>query len=227
MELQTILQELESLGTERTKKNYLRQGAREPLFGVATGAMKPILKQTGRDMPLADALYATGNYDAMYLAGMIADPKVMCEADFDRWMASAYCYMISDHIVSVTLAETEIAQTVSDKWIATGKELYVSAGYCCYCWLLGNRKDEEFDRDKLCGMLEQVVKTIHKQTGHAQSAMNDFVATVGISYMPLHAEAVLAANAIGSIAGCTAASGQIQKAADKGRLGFKRKNVRC
>lgn len=41
MDIQTILAELESLGSERLKKNYIGQGAHEPLFGVATGAMKP------------------------------------------------------------------------------------------------------------------------------------------------------------------------------------------
>jgi hypothetical protein len=46
MDIQTVLQELESLGSERTKKAYMQQGAREPLFGVATGAMKPIAKKS-------------------------------------------------------------------------------------------------------------------------------------------------------------------------------------
>jgi uncharacterized membrane protein YebE (DUF533 family) len=40
MDIQTILQELKELGTDRTKKIYLEQGAKEPLFGVATGAME-------------------------------------------------------------------------------------------------------------------------------------------------------------------------------------------
>lgn len=45
----------------------------------------------------------------------------MTEADFDRWMEGAYFYMISDFVVAVTLAETDFAQAVSDRWIATGK----------------------------------------------------------------------------------------------------------
>ncbi len=223
------------LGTERTKKVYMQQGAREPLLGVATGAMKPLVKQIKKNQPLAEALYATGNYDAMYLAGMIADPKAMTEADFDRWMQSAYFYMISDFIVAVTLAETDFAQAVSDRWIASGKELYLSAGYSCYCWLLGNRKDAEFDREKLNTMLETVEKTIHSSPDRAKYAMNNFVLTVGISYMPLHEKAVSVANAIGTVEvfrgktqlSVPVAADEIRKAADKGRLGFKRKYVRC
>ena len=199
MDIQTILQELELLSTERTKKTYIRNGAHEPLFGVATGAMKPLAKKLKKNQGIAEELYATGNYDAMYLAGMIADPSAMSEADFDRWMGTAYFYMISDYIVAVTLAETDIAQAVSDKWIASGKELFMSAGYSCYCWLLGNRKDEEFDQEKLNKMLEIVEKTIHNSPNRAKYAMNNFVTTVGISYMPLHERAVAVANAIGKV----------------------------
>lgn len=79
------MQELEALGKERTKKIYISNGAHEPIFGVATGAMKIKLNQE-----LAEELYSTANYDAMYFADIIADPKAMSESDFNRWMDGAY-----------------------------------------------------------------------------------------------------------------------------------------
>ncbi len=235
MDVQEILSELEALGTERNKKVYIQNGAREPLFGVAVGAMKPIAKKIKKNQTIADALYSSGNYDAMYLSGMIAEPKIMTKSDFERWMENAYFYMISDYIVAVTLAESEFAIEISDQWIESGKELYVSAGYSCYCWLLGNRKDEEFDKEKILKMLETVEKSIHDRPNRAKYAMNNFVSTVGISYMPLHEKAVEAAKAIGKVdvfmgkkkCAVPVASEYIQKASDKGQLGFKRKNVRC
>lgn len=45
MKLDTMMQELEALGKERTKKIYMSNGAKEPLFGVTTGSMKPYVKQ--------------------------------------------------------------------------------------------------------------------------------------------------------------------------------------
>ena len=155
-----VMEELEALGKERMKKMYISNGAHEPLFGVATGAMKPIAKKIKINQPLAEELYATGNYDAMYFAGIIADPKGMTESDFERWMDGAYFYMLSDNVVAVTLAEADIAQDVADKWIASGEELRMSAGWSCYCWLLGNRKDAEFSESKLEKMLQLVEKTI-------------------------------------------------------------------
>ena len=38
--------------------------------------MKPIAKKIKLNQELAEELYATGNYDAMYFAGIIADPKL-------------------------------------------------------------------------------------------------------------------------------------------------------
>lgn len=235
MDFESVMQELESLGKERLKKTYISNGAHEPLFGVATGGMKPLAKKIKFNQKLADQLYATGNYDAMYFAGIIANPMTMTEADFERWMEGAYFYMLSDYVVAVTLAESEIAQNVADKWIASGEELKMSAGWSCYCWLLGNRPDTEFSSSKIAGMLDLVKNTIHESPDRTKSSMNNFIYTVGISYIPLHDKAVETAKAVEPVEirrdhkknSILLASENIQKDIDRGMLGFKRKNVRC
>lgn len=235
MNVEMVMQELEALGKERTKKMYISNGAHEPLFGVATGAMKPIVRKIKINQDLAEELYSTGNYDAMYFAGIIADPKAMTESDYDRWMDAAYFYMLSDYVVAVTLSESDIAQEVSDKWIASGEELRMSAGWSCYCWLLGNRKDVEFSESKISDMLDLVKHTIHESPERTKSAMNNFLSTVGISYLPLHEKAVETAKAIGIVevkqdkkkTSFLNVYESIQKEVGRGRLGFKRKHVRC
>ena len=235
MELNEIMEELKFLGKERTKKIYLSNGAREPVFGVTISAMKPIFKKLKYNQPLAEQLYATGNYDAMYLAGMIAEPNKMTSEDFDRWIEGAYFYMISDYVVAVTLAETDIAFPVAERWIDSPKELIMSAGWSCYNWLLGSRKDSEFEKDKLSAMLERVRCTIHDQPNRTKYAMNNFIMSVGISYLPLHEEATKIAQEVGKVeismgkklCQTEVAIEYIQNAVEKGRLGFKRKNVRC
>ena len=235
MNLEMVMQELEALGKERTKKIYMSNGAQEPLFGVATGAMKPIAKKIKLNQPLAEALYATGNYDAMYFAGIIAEPKAMTESDFERWIDGAYFYMLSDYVVAVTLAEADIAQQVADKWIASGEELKMSAGWSCYCWLLGNRPDVEFSESKMANMLEMVKSAIHNSPERTKSAMNNFLHTVGVSYVPLHDKALATAQQIGPVelkknnkkSSFLHAYESIQKEVERGRIGFKRKYVRC
>lgn len=233
MERDAVLQELEALGTERTKNTYLRNGAREPLFGVATGAMKPLAKKIKKDQALADELYATGNYDAMYFAGVISDMKK--PEEFERWIEGAYFYMLSDYVVAVSLAEAPFAQELADKWIASGEELKMSAGWSCYCWMLGRWPDSEFDKNKLSAMLDQVKEQIHEAPDRTKVSMNNFISTSAISFEPLHEKAVETAAAVGPVeirkdekkSSTLLASETIQKALDRGQTGFKRKYVRC
>jgi 3-methyladenine DNA glycosylase AlkD len=231
----SVMRELESLGTAHTRKSYLSRGVREPLFGVATGAMKPLKKQIGVDQALADRLWDSGNYDAMYFAGMIADVGVMTEADFDRWMDGAYGPMLSDSVVAVTLAESSLAKSVADRWIRGGDEERAAAGWACYEWLLGWRPDDHFEPENVRELLELAAATIHAASPRLKRAMNRFIVAVGVSYRPLHDEALRAAGAIGlvevvssgEIATLGSAAEQIRRAAEKGRIGFKRRAVRC
>ncbi|MDB4572960.1 DNA alkylation repair protein, partial [Akkermansiaceae bacterium] len=84
-----VMAELESLGNEQTKKTLLRHGAVEPLFGVKIGDLKGLRKELKNDHDIALALYGTGNSDAMYLAGLIADSEKVTEEELDRWVNEA------------------------------------------------------------------------------------------------------------------------------------------
>lgn len=196
MEFEAVMQELESLSKEMMKKRYLSNGAKEPLYGVATGAMKPMKKIIKKDQALAEQLYETGNYDAMYFAGVIADPDAMTEADYDRWMDGAYFFMVSDFVVAVTLAEAKIGEKVARKWIDSDEELRRSAGWSCYCWMMGYRKDETFDIDVMRTLLERAEDEIKDAPVRTAMSINNFIYTTGVSYLPLHDEAVAAAKRI-------------------------------
>jgi len=235
LDFDSVMRELESLGTAHTRKSYMSRGVREPLFGVATGAMKPLKKQIGVDQALADRLWDTGNFDAMYFAGMIADVSVMTEADFDRWIDGAYGPMLADSVVAVTLAESDLAQSVADRWIGSGDDIRAGAGWACYEWLLGWRPASYFGLEKPQGLLRLAAATIHDSSPRLKRAMNNFIVAVGVSYQPLHDEALNTAEDIGVVEVATdgtvkalnSAAEQIRKAAEKGRVGFKRRAVRC
>lgn len=235
MDVDSVMRELEALGTAHTKKSYVSRGVREPLFGVATGAMKPLKKQIGADQKLANELWDTGNYDAMYLAGMIADVEVMTEADFEHWVDGAYTPMLSDFVVAVTLAESDLARSLAGRWIRSGDENRAAAGWACYEWLLGWRPDGYFETESIRELLQLAAGTIHEATARVARAMNNFIIAVGVSYLPLHDEAFEIAQSIGAVSvdsggerkALASAADQIRKAAEKGRIGFKRRAVRC
>ena len=77
--------------------------------------------------------------------------------------------------------------------------------------------------------------TIHDSSERTKSAMNNFIYTVGISYLPLHEKAVETAKDVGIVEvkrdkkknSFLNAYESIQKEVDRGKIGFKRKYVRC
>ena len=76
-------------------------------------------------------------------------------------------------------------------------------------------------------MLNTVRDTIHNQPNRTKYAMNNFIMSVGISYLPLHEEAKKIAQEVGKVdifMGQTrlqtnVATEYIQNAVDKGKIG--------
>lgn len=126
------------------------------------------------------------------------------------------------------------AQVLADKWIVIGEDLRMPAGWSCYCWLLGNRPNTEFDLAKLSAMLDNGKNTIHDSPDRTKVSMPHFIYTVAVSYVPLHDKAMETAEAVGLVeiqngrkkAETLNASESIRKAMDRNQLGFKRKYVR-
>src|SRR5471030_1566948 len=97
MTVKKIISELESLGNVNIKKILLKHGVKEPFFGVNVEDLKPIQKRIKTDYQLAKDLYATGNADAMYLAGLIADDEKMTKTDLQTWVTQAVSNNISGY----------------------------------------------------------------------------------------------------------------------------------
>ena len=54
-----IMQKLESLGNEQIKKIYIKHGAKEPLFGIKTMDLRPIVREIKKNYDLSIKLYDT------------------------------------------------------------------------------------------------------------------------------------------------------------------------
>src|SRR6266542_3447239 len=95
-----ILAELKPLAKEGYKRVLLNHGIREPVLGVSVEHLKKIQKRVKKDYQLALDLYDTGIYDAMYLAGLIADDARMTKADLRHWVKGAYCGALAEYTVA-------------------------------------------------------------------------------------------------------------------------------
>ena len=117
---------LEKLGTEQTKKTFLRHRAKEPFFGVKVGDMKPIQNKIKKDYLLSLALFATVNVDAQYMAGLIAIEIKMNKKDLDSWVNNAGWQMISEYTVAWIAAESKHGWELALEWIESKNEQLAS-----------------------------------------------------------------------------------------------------
>jgi 3-methyladenine DNA glycosylase AlkD len=235
MTVSEVIQELESYGNETTKRIFINHGAREPFFGVKVQDLKKIVKKIKKDYRLSLELYDTGNSDAMYLAGLIADEKAMTKQDLQKWVKGAYWYMISDYTVPWIAAESNFGKELAMEWIESDQEFIASAGWATLSNLVSLKPDNELDIENISALLDRVEMEIHSAQNRVRYTMNGFVIAVGSYIKELTNKAIIIGEKIGKVhvdMGGTAckvplAPEYIQKVIDRGSHGKKRKVARC
>jgi 3-methyladenine DNA glycosylase AlkD len=233
MNVKEVLRELASYADERTKNTHMKHGAQEPLFGVKVADLKKILKKTKKNHELSLALFETGNSDAMYLAGLMADEKQISKDDLYHWVNGAYWYYLSEFTVPWVAAESPYGFELGLEWIRSKEETIASAGWST----LSNYAsiNDSLDLETYASLLDQVVEKITDAQNRVKYTMNGFVIAVGCYIPELTQKAKEIAEKIGKVnvfmgdTSCKVplALNYIKKVEDKDRIGKKRKMARC
>ena len=235
MTAEEIVAQLKPLGRDTYKKVLLNHGVQEPLIGVKIEDLKIIQKKIKMDYQLALDLYDSGIYDAMYLAGLIADDRKMTRADLQHWVEKANCATLSEYTVAWVAAESRYGRELALEWIESPHEKVASSGWATLSGLVSILDDTGLDLAELTRLLQRVRETIHQQPDRVRSAMNGFVIAVGCYVLALTSAALEIGAQIGPVmvdVGGTACKvpyspETIQKVQKRGTLGKKRKTVKC
>ena len=231
-----ILAEIKPLGSESYKKLLMKNyGVQEPCFGVKIGDLKKIQKRIKMDYQLALELYDSGNYDAMYLAGLIADDARMTKKDLQRWVDKAYVASLPCFTVAWVAAGSPHGNELAREWIESKKPLVAAAGWSTLSSLAAIKDDSDLDLPELKRLLQRVEKTIHQAPDAVRYAMNMFVISVGSYVESLTDFAIKIGENIGELKAdlgnnsCEvfSAPDYIRKVQKRGAIGKKRKTAKC
>jgi 3-methyladenine DNA glycosylase AlkD len=143
-----IVEQLRPLGRDSYKNVLLNHGIREPLFGVKIEDLKKFQKRIKKDYQLALDLYDTGIYDAMYLAGLIADDARMTKKDLRHWIEKANCPMHCEYTVPWVAAGSPHGWELALEWIDSGKEIAAAAGWATLGSLVAIKDDADLELQK-------------------------------------------------------------------------------
>jgi len=235
--LTVVMAELKAKGNEKTRALYGRHGHPvERVLGVSNADMKAIAKGLKGQQALAMELYATGMMEAMYLAGMVADGAQMSKKELEAWANGARGMpMIESSTVPWVAVESEAGRELAVKWMAAKNDGVKSVGWATYSGLVSVRADEALDLKEVSELIDRVVKEVHEAENRVRKTMNGFVICVGTYVKPLLGAAKSAAKKMGDVSvdvGETAckvpvAGEYIAKVEGMGRVGVKRKTLRC
>jgi len=233
----SVLAELKSKAAENIRAIYLRHGAPpDETLGVRAADMKAVARSIRKQQALACELYETGIFEAMYLAGLVADGSLLTRSQLDSWAEkTAGRPMIFECTVPWLTVENPHARELARHWIGSRKEHVAAAGWCTWSGLVAVTPDEKLDLAEIEGLLESIPKKIGKAPNRVRSTMNSFVIAVGTYVAPLLKKAIAVAEKLGDVdvdVGDTAceipnARERIAKAQAGGRAGVKRKTIRC
>ena len=230
-----IMADLELHGDPNIKKILLKHGVKEPFFGVKVEHLKTIQKKIKTHYQLAKDLFATGNADAMYLAGLIADDDNMTKADLQTWAQQAVSQNISEYTVPWVAAGSRFGYELALEWIDAAEEHIAAAGWCTLGNIAALKPDNELSLPAFTALLARVAETINTAPNRVKQTMNGFIIAVGAYILPLTNEAIATANNIGTVevdmngTACKvpAAVEYINKIKARGSLGKKKKTVKC
>ena len=180
-------------------------------------------------------LYATGNSDAMYLAGLVADGRLMTKKELKTWAQTASWYLISECTVPGVTAESKFGIELANEWISSGKTRFHSIGWATWSLIVATLDDSALELRELKQLLKRVEKEIHNSEDRTRYCMNGFVISVGGYVKPLSELAKATAQRIGRVqvdVGDTSckvpfALDYINKMEAKGLVGKKRKSTKC
>ena len=231
-----ILDQLRPLGSESYKRVMMNNhGVKEPFFGVKISELQKFRRRIKQDYRLALDLYATGNYDAMYLAGLIADDACMTPTDLQRWVEGAYAGALPGSTVPGVAAGSPHGWEMGLEWIDSGEPRIALAGWSTLSGLALTRPDAELDLAAWEALLDRVAATIHLAPDWVRYGMNSFVIATGCGIAALTEKALRIGEAIGPVTAdlgnnsCEMpfAPDSIRKVGAKGGIGKKRKTIKC
>jgi hypothetical protein len=183
MEFEEIMLFLEQHGSEQSRRIYGNHGVPGPIYGVKVSDLKILQKKIKKDYNLSMKLFDTGIYDAMYLAGLIADEKSMTLKDLNHWARSSKSESIACTTVAWIASESAFGIELAREWIQSDTETIAAAGWSTYGSSLSLLPNDVLDMQEISQFLDHIAKVIHEEREEVKYQMNLFVIAAG-GYVP-------------------------------------------
>ena len=187
MKLDEVMAQLEALGDEKVRKRNAKRGAGENQFGANLGDIKKLAKKLKRDHELGQALWATGNIDAQFLATLLVKPDQLSADELDAMVREGTFDRVADWLNSYVVKLHPDKEALRERWMTDPDPMAARAGWN----LTAGRVVKQPEGLDLGALLDRLEAEMGDAPPAAQWTMNFALVEIGIHF-PKHRKRALA-----------------------------------
>lgn len=191
----SILAELEGLTNPVNVAGMARFGITgQRLLGISVGQLRLLAKRIGRNQAVAEALWASGIFEARILAAFVAEPAAVTRRQANAWAKNFECWADCDGVCIHLFRKTPFAHELAVAWSRRREELVKRAGFTMMATLAVHDKmagDEVF-----CAYLGRVEAESTDERHNVRKGVNWALRQIGKRNGNLNREAIRVADRI-------------------------------
>ncbi len=190
-----ILSKLKSHANQKNIDGMARFGINpNNTLGVSVPVMRKMAKEIGRNHGLALQLWDSGIHEARILASMVDDPKLVTEAQLEKWVNGFDSWDVCDQCCMNLFDKTEFAYPKAIEWCKRENEFVRRAAFALMAALAVHDKkanDGQFER-----FLPKIKKYSFDERNFVKKAVNWALRQIGKRNANLNRLAIETANQI-------------------------------
>lgn len=183
-----ILRDLQALADPEFQTGMARFGIDSSrALGIRAPVLRDYAKPHRKNHELALVLWECDVHEAKHLAGLIADPRQMTEAQMEKWAADCYSWDLVDNICGV-FAKTPYALEKARAWIGREEEYVKRCGFVTLVSLAVH--DKKAPDDLFLSFFPYIRTGAEDERNFVKKAVNWLLRQIGKRNIRLHPHAL-------------------------------------
>jgi 3-methyladenine DNA glycosylase AlkD len=178
MNAEEVLARLGSISDRTRLEGMSRYGIKvDGALGVSMPEMRTFARSIGKDHRLAMELWHTGVHEARIMASLLADPKLLTEAEMEGMVGDLDSWDICDQCCSNLFSRSPLALRKALEWTGRQEDFQKRAGFATMAALAVH--DKKLGEEDLRTMLEAIVRESQDDRNYVRKAVNWALRQIG------------------------------------------------
>ena len=200
-----VITRLKKLSNKSTRDGMSRYGLpSDNAMGVPVGKMQQLAKEVGRNHELAEALWATGFYEARMMAAFVDEPLRVTAAQMDRWCSDFDNWGIVDTVCFKLFDQTPHAWKKVLQWSKRRDEFQKRAAFALLACL--GVHDKEATNEQFLACLPLIEEASTDERNFVKKGVSWALRVIGRRNAELHNSCIGLAEGLASSMNPTARS---------------------